>query len=276
MTVIFDWSEAEMQSLLSSCDRDEAWPILARHFPAGSRLLESGCGSARWVRFLTDRGRDVVGLEFNAAAVAMVNRVWPDLDVRAGDCTQSPFPASSFDGVLSFGVVEHWQDGPQKPLRDIVRVLKPGGKALISVPCHNRIRQIKRVLWWNEITQAPRALAKALLRRYPLRLLRTDAGNHYPAYPAWGKFYEYRMHPEAFRSEVQKCGLEIVEHVPLGHMDGVYHELNPCGLLVGFKDWQFRPSALARWIDTRLLRTPFAHCHMQAIVAVKPLGSGSL
>lgn len=108
MTVIFDWSENEMQALLSSCVLDEAWPILARHFPAGSRLLESGCGSARWVRFLTDLGRDVVRLEHNADAVAMVNRVSPDLDVRAGDCTQSPFPANSFDGVLSIGVVEHW------------------------------------------------------------------------------------------------------------------------------------------------------------------------
>lgn len=136
------------------------------------------------------------------------------------------------------------------------------------------MRQIKHVLWWNEITQAARALAKALLRWYPVRLMRTEPGTHYPAYRAWGWFYEYLIPPEAFRSEVHKCGLEIVEHVPLGHMDGVYHELNPCGFLVSFKDWQFHPSTVARWIDTRLLRTPFTHCHMQAIVAGKPLGSG--
>ena len=273
MSIVFDWTEAEMQSLLASCLRDETLPILERHFSAGSGLLESGCGSARWVRFLSDRGHHVVGLEYNASTVAMVNRVWPDLDVRVGDCARSPFPDDSFDGVLSLGVVEHWQEGPSKPLQDIFRVLKPGGKAFISVPCLNTIRRIKRAIWWNEITAAPMALAKALLHRCPVRLLRLNPSHLFPVYPAWGTFFEYRMLPQAFEAEVKRIGFEIIEHVPLGHIDGVYHELNPCELLVSFQDWHFRSGSLARWLDSRLSRTPFAHCHMQAVVAVKPFNS---
>ena len=270
MTVIFQWREAEMQAALESCTRDEAAPILERHFPKGIRLLESGCGAGRWVRFLEDRGRHTVGLEYSRETVAMVKRHWPDLDIVQGDCERSSFPDGSFDGVLSFGVVEHWIEGPQGPLRELLRVLKPGGKAYISVPCRNSIRRIKRALWWEEITQAPRALAKRILRGTPHPLSRSDRRYRYPVHPAWGEFFEYRMSTSEFRAEVEKAGFEVLEHVPVGRMDGVYHDLNPLGLLVGWKDLKFTPRGPARAIDRWLSRRPFAHPHMQAIVARRP------
>jgi SAM-dependent methyltransferase len=270
VTVIFQWHESEMQAMLESCARDEAAPILERHFPQGTRLLEAGSGAGRWLRFLQDRGRRMVGLEYSRETVGMVKKHWTDLDVLVGDCERSPFPDGSFDGVLSFGVVEHWMDGPQKPLRELRRVLKPGGKAYISVPCGTSIRRMKRALWWDEVTQAPRALAKRILRRTPMPLSRVDRRYLFPVFPAWGAFFEYRMSPSEFRSEVEKAGLEVLEHVPVGGMDGVYHELNPLGLLVGWKGWKFTPRGPARAINHWLSRRPFVHPHMQAIVARRP------
>ncbi|HZI89726.1 MAG TPA: class I SAM-dependent methyltransferase [Candidatus Polarisedimenticolia bacterium] len=271
MTVIFKWNESEMQAALESCTRDEAAPILERHFPAGTRLLEAGCGAGRWVRFLQDRGRAMVGLEYSRETVSMVKRYWPDLEIVQGDCERSPFPDSSFDGVLSFGVVEHWMEGPQGPLRDLLRVVKPGGKAYIQVPLFNSIRRMKRAVWWDEITQAPRALAKRILRKTPKPLSRIDPRYRFHVYPAWGEFFEYRMSPGEFQAEVEKAGFEILEHLPVGAMDGVYHELNPLGLLVGWKDLEFRPRGPASAINRWLSRRPFAHPHMQAIVARKPM-----
>jgi hypothetical protein len=58
---------------------------------------------------------------------------------------------------FSFGVVEHWVDGPQAPLRDIFRVLKPGAKAFIAVPSFNSVRRLKRALWCDEIPRLPGA-----------------------------------------------------------------------------------------------------------------------
>lgn len=271
MSVLFSWQESEMQALLGSCERDGAWPLIARYFPAGSRLLEAGCGAGRWVRFLEDRGYDVTGLEYNGETVEMVRKTWPDLDVVQGDCEASPFPEGSFDGVLSFGVVEHWPEGPQKPLRDLWRVLKPGGLALVTVPCFNAVRRVKRALWWDEITRAPRALAGRLLKGKPKPLSRLDRRHLFPVFPAWGEFFEYRMSPAAFRAEVEKAGFEVVAHEPLGGMDGIYHELNPFGLLVGFRNWTFSPGRVARFLDARLSRRPFLHAHLQAIVARKPV-----
>lgn len=271
MTVIFKWQEAEMQALVESCARDEAAPILDRHFPAGARLLESGCGAGRWVRFLQDRGRAMVGLEYSRETVAMVKRHWPDLDIIEGDCERSPFRDGSFDGALSFGVVEHWIDGPERPLRELLRVLKPGGKAYISVPVWNTIRRLKNAVWWDEVTQAPKALALRILRGTPKPLSRIDRRYRFHVFPAWGDFFEYRMSTGEFRAEVEKAGFEIVEHAPVGTMDGVYHELNPMRLLVGWKDWGFRPRGPARRINRWLSRRAFTHPHMQAIVARRPI-----
>jgi SAM-dependent methyltransferase len=270
VSVIFEWQESEMQMLLESCGRDDAAGIIGRHFAPGSRLLEAGCGSGRWVRFLADKGYRVTGLEYSAETVAMVRRRWPDLDLVQGDCEASPFADSSFDGALSFGVVEHWMEGPQKPLKDLCRVLKPGGKAYISVPCLNAVRRIKRALWWDEITQAPKALAGKLLKGKPKPLSRLDKRLLFPAYPAWGEFFEYRMSPEQFRAEVETAGFEILEQLPIGLMDGLYHELNPFGILVGWKDWRFQPRGFAGALNRLLSRRPFLHPHMQAIVARKP------
>jgi SAM-dependent methyltransferase len=270
VTVIFKWRESEMQAALESCTRDDSTPVVERHFPQGSRLLESGCGAGRWLRFLQDRGRTMVGLEYSRETVEMVKRHWPDLDIIEGDCEKSPFPDGSFDGALSFGVVEHWVKGPQGPLRELLRVLKPGGKAYISVPVFNSIRRLKKALWWDEITQAPRALAHRVIRGTPKPLSRIDRRYLFPVFPAWGEFFEYRMSTTDFRSEVQKAGFEIIEQVPVGTMDGVYHELNPLGLLVGWKDLKFRPRGPAVVINRWLSRRPFAHPHMQGIVARKP------
>jgi SAM-dependent methyltransferase len=270
LTVIFKWNAADMEAALESCARDEATPIIERHFPSGTRLLESGCGIGRWVRFLQDRGHAIVGLEYSRETVEMVKRHWPDLAIVQGDCERSPFPDGSFDGALSFGVVEHWIEGPQRPLRELLRVLKPGGKAFISVPLWNSIRRLKKALWWDEVTQMPRAVALRVLRGRPMPLSRIDGRYLYPVFPAWGDFFEYRMSTADFRGEVERAGFEIVEQAPVCAMDGVYHELNPLGLLVGWDGWKFSPRGPARMINRWLSRRPFAHPHMQAVVARRP------
>jgi len=271
VSVIFSWREDHLDALLRSCERDEARAIVARHFLPGSHLLEAGCGAGRWVRYLTDYGYRVVGLEYSHETVAMVKKAWPDLEVVRGNCEASPFGDGEFDGVLSFGVVEHWKEGPRKPLQDIFRVLKPGGKALITVPCFNEVRRLKRLVWWDEITQSPRALLAWVVKGKVKPLSRVYGKGLYRVFPAWGEFFEYRMSVSEFAREVAAVGFRVLEHSPLGGMDGIYHELNPVGCLVGWEEWRFEPTRLALLMNRILARSPFFHSHMQAIVAEKPL-----
>ncbi len=270
MSIIFEWNESEMNSLLATCRDDDVWPLIQQNLPLGSRLLEAGCGAARWVRFLTDIGYKITGLEYSIDTVQMVRRVWPDIDVQQGDCEASPFPDNTFDGILSFGVVEHWVHGPEKPLADIYRLLKPGSIAIITVPCLNDVRKLKHFLFFDEIIQLPRALARWVLKGKIQRISRLNKTYKYTVFPAWGDFFEYRMTPKEFRWEIERAGFEIKAHLPVAIIDGVYHELNLFGLLVKFTGWKFYPTWVARYLNCILSKQPFAHPHMQAIIARKP------
>lgn len=267
----FKWQKEEADDLVRSCAQDDVWGLIQQYIPKGSTVLESGCGLARYVRFLQDRGWKVVGLEHFTQTVAQVREIWPDLTIVQGDAEHSPFPDNSFDAVLSLGVVEHWEVGPQGPLRDIYRVLRPGGVAIITVPCNNFVRQIKQRIWWYEVTGFPRAVAKYLLRHQPQPLLRLRRKLNYHTYPAYGAFFEYRMTREDFAAELENAGFQIIEQRPTALMDGIYHDLNPFKLVVKFRHWEFFPTRLGRWLNQMLAKKPYGHPHMQAAVVLKPI-----
>jgi SAM-dependent methyltransferase len=269
MSTIFTWDAADIAALLGTCDTDPVTERLRRHVPAGARVLESGCGLARFVRYLSDRGTPTVGLEWSGETLRQAHAVWPDLPLVQGDSARAPFPDASFDALLSLGLVEHWSEGPAAPLRDHLRVLKPGGVAIITVPLHNLVRRIKRALWFDEIVHLPRAAARRLLRGRSMSPGRARPGR-FAAYPVYGEFHEYRMTGTEFLAEVRGAGFEVLEHAAIGSMDGIYHELNPLGLLVRFRGWRFEPTPLARWLESRLARRPFDHCHQQLVLARRP------
>jgi SAM-dependent methyltransferase len=271
MTELFRWHHEEMRHLLDSCERDGLLPTVLQYVPEGQCVLESGCGAGRYVKYLSDRNRHIVGLEWVVETLQMVHENWPELCLVGGDCANSPFADESFDAVISLGVVEHWPEGPESPLRDIMRVLKHHGVAIITVPCHNRVRQIKRSVWWSEVTGIPRALAGRFLRKRSKPLSRLNSSYRYAVFPSWGEFFEYRMTPNEFLSELRNCGFEVLQLSPLGEMDGIYHELNPFKALVRFENWKFDPTSLAQRLNARLSRHPFLHPHMQVAVVRKPL-----
>jgi len=143
------------------------------------------------------------------------------------------------------------------------------GVAIITVPLHNQVRRFKRRLWFNEVFDLPRAIARRVLRGTSMHLNRLDA-TPYVVYPTYGPFYEYRLTSDQLLAAVRGAGFEVLVHQPVAHMDGVYHELNPFGLLVGFSDWRFSATPLARALNASLSKRPFLHSHMQAVVARKP------
>ena len=269
MSTIFTWRPEEISALLATCEVDDVTPLIHRHFRPGGAVLESGCGLGRFVRYLTDHGYRAIGIEWLHETLRAVGSVWPDLRFVQGDSAGTPFPTASFDAVLSLGLVEHWREGPAAPLRDHYRLLKPGGIAIITVPLHSRVRRFKRALWLDEIFALPRALAKRVLRGTSMHLNRRD-DTPYAVHPPYGPFFEYRLTEGEFLAAVRAAGFEVLAHQPIGNIDGVYHELNPLGLLVRFRNWRFDVTPLGRALNEALSRRPFLHGHMQGVVARKP------
>jgi SAM-dependent methyltransferase len=100
------------------------------------RLLDVGCGNARYRGFLPAVDR-YVGYDLDTAAAR------PDV---CGAADRLPFREASFDSVLFTQVLEH-VPSPDTALREIHRILRPGGRMLLSAPQHWRIHEAPYDFW---------------------------------------------------------------------------------------------------------------------------------
>jgi SAM-dependent methyltransferase len=102
---------------------------------AGERItgtiLENGCGVGMYVAHLAPFGGKIFGLEYDFERAAEAGSRHPGIINAAGESL--PYPASTFDLILSHEVLEHVADD-RLAAREMVRVLKPGGRAVIFVP----------------------------------------------------------------------------------------------------------------------------------------------
>jgi SAM-dependent methyltransferase len=111
--------------------------ILRWGLPAGktrvASILEEGCGTGTYVRALLPYADTVYGIdvepEYLQQAVASV----PTAHLQLALCEELPYPDNSFDLVLNHEVIEHVQDD-RATAAEMVRVLKPGGRAVIFAP----------------------------------------------------------------------------------------------------------------------------------------------
>ncbi len=98
-----------------------------------SDCLDVGCGDGRTMsRFLTARARSCVGVDVSARAVESAQALGVDARVIE-DAGALPFPDGSFDLVTCIEVLEHLFQ-PQDAAAEILRVLRPGGHLLVTVP----------------------------------------------------------------------------------------------------------------------------------------------
>jgi ubiquinone/menaquinone biosynthesis C-methylase UbiE len=102
----------------------------------GKRLLEIGCGMGYDSLEFLKRGVRVTAIDLTENAVLMTKRHFEAEgvtaeDVRIGNALALDFPDAAFDGAWANGVLHHTGD-TQRAIDEIRRVLKPGGRAIIS------------------------------------------------------------------------------------------------------------------------------------------------
>ena len=102
----------------------------------GKHLLEIGCGMGYDSLEFLKRDVRVTAIDLTESAVALTRKhfevvgVEPE-EVRVGNALDLPFPDNSFDGVWSNGVL-HATGDTRHAVAEVRRVLKPGGRAMIS------------------------------------------------------------------------------------------------------------------------------------------------
>ena len=103
---------------------------------AGDRLLDVACGSGLAIELARLRGASCSGIDASARLIAVARDRNPGSDIRIGDMHALPWEPGSFDAVTSFRGI--WGTTPDA-LAEIHRVLRPGGRAGITVWGHLKV-----------------------------------------------------------------------------------------------------------------------------------------
>ncbi|MFF2131772.1 class I SAM-dependent methyltransferase [Streptomyces olivochromogenes] len=102
---------------------------LSGRIPAGSTVLDLGCGSGVPVaRALATAGHRVTGVDISEVQIHRARELVPQADFIRADATDLDFPSASFDAVVSFYALIHIPLDEQLPLlRKVAGWLRPGG-----------------------------------------------------------------------------------------------------------------------------------------------------
>lgn len=103
---------------------------------SGARVLDVGCGVGQVVRRLQDAGFAAHGVEVSEPNVAKAKGF--GLDCTLYDGRYLPFPDRHFASVGALNVLEHVEE-PEAFIAELVRVVEPGGRVLISSPNFFRV-----------------------------------------------------------------------------------------------------------------------------------------
>jgi SAM-dependent methyltransferase len=167
--------------------------------PPGGRALDVGCGTGANGPVLAARSAFAVGVDASPIPLGLEVQRSHGARLRA-DAGRLPFAAESFDLVAALDVLEHLDDDAGG-VREVRRVLRPGGVAVIFVPAlkylwgfqddvsHHRRRyhkgqlrdlisgaglRIERLTFFNSILFPPILAARLMMRMRPPRHLKSE------------------------------------------------------------------------------------------------------
>jgi len=135
--------------------------------PKGAHLLDGGCGLGDWVLAFDHEGFKTTGLDLSRKTVELLQVRFPGSDFVAGDIRATGFPDACFDAYFSWGVFEHFENGPQDCIHEAWRLLKPGGLLFISVPYDNLRHAVRGAFAHPRPAEGP-------LRFYQYRFTRAE------------------------------------------------------------------------------------------------------
>ncbi len=182
--------------------RDFAVDYIESNIDKSARILDLGCGAAPVTYELLKRGYDVVGLDYSPdmlenARQRLISGGFTNADqlLFRGNGERTPFEDEAFDCVVCLGVISYVEEY-ENIIKEIFRVLKPGGVVLISF--RNK---------YNLVANDPVGLSKFLMKKTLMSL-----GLRGPDKFKIGRY----MDAKEVKGAAAKCGLEFQSFKGIG------------------------------------------------------------
>lgn len=261
------FTELPLAIEIEHCDHNEMAALFRQRLPPGP-VLEAGCGSGRWVAWFIKNGWQATGVDWSEELCARARRQIPGGRFICADLRSVPLPDGAFNSLIALGTVEHAIDGPMPVLRELNRLLAPGGVAIITVPhggwlrktietlCEPRER-LKAVPLIRQLAgkktgfgASRRSVLRGCVRRW-LPLVVPDLHGYH--------FYEYRFNRSQMRCFLRESGFQLVREDVAYKEDGVYHHFGRLAAAYDRANARFRFTLLGRLLRATLPRPVVGH-----------------
>lgn len=115
----------------------------------GKKVLDAMCGGGQLATFLEQQGAEVHGLDISDVQVSSMRKRHPGINTVQGSIFRMPYEDNSFDAVGICNALHHVHPHVDTAVREIHRVLKPGGCFGFSEPACGTILDVLRRIWYK-------------------------------------------------------------------------------------------------------------------------------
>ncbi len=140
------WSERLVEQQIKNGPKKSWWPILVdllRSFGDDDLIVEAGCGMAQYVYLVSQMAKRIIGVDVTEQAISKAKSAHPKLLLSLQDVRYLALADQTVELMISLGVVEHFEQGPDEVLAEAARVVRPGGRLFITVPFSNLYRRFR-------------------------------------------------------------------------------------------------------------------------------------
>ena len=116
---------------------------------SGMKVLDAMCGSGQTTEYLISRGALVTGLDLSSEVISSFKARWIGCDSLQRSLLDSGLPSESFDTIVVVGGLHHIHPNVSEAVREIQRVLKPGGHFCFMEPHTGSLPDLVRRIWYK-------------------------------------------------------------------------------------------------------------------------------
>ena len=203
-----NWQDASIEEAKRFSQISFLRPIFDKYFPKAGKILEAGCGLGHYLIYYRNRGYDIEGVDWAKETVKRILEYDNTIPIKTADVSALPYKDKYFKVYFSGGVIEHFEQGPFKVLKEAYRVLDTDGLLIITVPYINLLRAVEDLLFFRLINckTHQRLSIDGHKMRYTLVKEHNRQNNPFQEF----HFHEYAYKRKEIGSILRQAGFEII------------------------------------------------------------------